>query len=256
MPRFAANISTMFGEWDFPDRIRAAADAGFSAVECQWPYEFDAEKLAQALSRNSTPMVLINAPAGDVSSGDRGLAAMPGRQAECRDGIEQALRYCQELGCFQVHLLSGCPPAGQSADDCRSVLIENARYAADLFAPHNVQVLLEPINTHDLPGYFLNRVSEVVLIIEEIERANIGLQFDVYHAYRMGDDPYEALLKYQNKIDHIQISGFPGRHEPDVGEIDYPPLFEAIDVMGYAGWVGCEYIPQTTTAEGLGWFSR
>ncbi len=256
MPRFAANISTMFGEWNFPDRIEAAADAGFAAVECQWPYEFNARKLAQALSRHGISMVLINAPAGDMLSGDRGLAAIPGREAECRDGVEQALRYCRELGCSQVHLLSGCPPADISAADCRSALIENARYAAELFAPHNAQVLLEPINSYDLSGYFLSRVSEVVSIIEQIGRANVGLQFDVYHAYRMSDDPYEALPKYKDQIKHIQISGFPGRHEPDVGDIDYPPLFKAIDAMGYAGWVGCEYTPQTTTAEGLGWFSR
>lgn len=246
----------MFGEWEFLDRVGAAADAGFTAVECQWPYEFNAGKLAKSLSRYDIPMVLVNAPAGDMTSGDRGLAAVSGREAECRDGVERALRYCQELGCLQVHLLSGCPPADQSVDACRSVLIENARYATDLFAPYDVQVLLEAINTHDLPGYFLGHVSAAVSIIEQVDRANIGLQFDLYHAYRMEEDICQTLSKYRDRIAHMQISGFPGRHEPDVGEIDYPPLFEAIDALGYAGWVGCEYAPQTTTDEGLGWFSR
>jgi hydroxypyruvate isomerase len=139
-----------------------------------------------------------------------------------------------------VNLLSGCAPADQSVNVCRSVLIENARYATDLFAPHGAQILLEAINTHDLPGYFLSHVSAAVSIIEQVDHMNINLQFDLYHAYRMGNDLYQTLSKYKDYIAHMQISGFPGRYEPDVREIDYLPLFDAIDALGYAGWVGCE----------------
>lgn len=261
MPRFAANISTMFREREFLDRIGAAADAGFEAVECQWPYDVPAPRIARELSRHGISMVLINAPAGnpnfgDMPSGDVGTAAIPGREIECRAGVDLALRYCQDLGCSQVHLLSGCPPAGHAAADCRSALIENVRYAADLFRPHDVQVLLEPINNIDVPGYFLSRAPDVLSVIEQAERENTGLQFDFYHACRMGDELQETLLKFREAIVHIQISGSPGRHEPDVGDIDYPPLFKAIDGMGYAGWVGCEYTPKAATLEGLGWLNR
>ncbi|NQV44051.1 MAG: TIM barrel protein [Rhodospirillales bacterium] len=253
MPRFAANISTMFGEWDFLDRIAAAADVGFNAVECQWPYDYDARKLSRALSRHGIPMVLINAPAGDGSLGEIGLAAIPGRETECREGIEHALRYCLDMGCHQVHMLSGRPDANHSLDDCRSALIDNTRYVADLFARHDINVLLEPINTLDVPGYLLNRAGEAVSLIRQIDRINVCLQFDLYHAYRMKDDPLDTLMAYREYISHMQISGFPGRHEPDEGEINYPSIFESIDAVDYVGWIGCEYTPRTKTVDGLGW---
>jgi len=243
----------MFGEWDFPDRIAAAADVGFNAVECQWPYDYDTRKLSCALSRHGLPMVMINAPAGDGSLGEVGLAAIPGREAECREGIDRALRYCLDVGCHQVHLLSGSPDANHSLEDCCSTLIDNTRYGADLFAQHDINVLLEPINTLDVPGYFLNRAGEAVSLIRQIDRINVGLQFDLYHAYRMKDDPLDTLMAYRDYISHMQISGFPGRHEPDEGEISYPSIFETIDVVGYAGWIGCEYTPRAGTVDGLGW---
>lgn len=255
MPKLAANISTMFGEWEFPDRIAAAADAGFSAVECQWPYEYKAEKIARELSRHGLNMVLVNAPAGDWASGDVGLAALPGRETACREGIGLALAYCLELGCPQVHLLSGRHSSEYSEGECRKTMITNARFAAELLEPHGIKILFEPINTFDIPYYFNNRTGDVVSLIEETDRQNVGLQYDLYHAYRMGEDLYAALHQHNEIITHIQISGSPGRHEPDVGGIDYPPLLQVLDDMEYDGWVGCEYKPLNGTIEGLGWAS-
>jgi len=243
----------MFREWSFCDRIGAAADAGFTAVECQWPYEVSASKLSQALYRYDIPMVLINAPVGSDAVGAFGIASIPGRETECREGIALALQYSKELRCDQVHLLSGCAPSHHGTEACRSALIENARYAADIFKPQGTKVLLEPINTCDVPGYFLNRTSGAISVIEAVNRENIGLQLDIYHSHRMDDDPRSALMNHGSTIAHVQISGFPGRHEPDEGEIDYPPLFELIDASEFRGWIGCEYVPKTGTVEGLKW---
>jgi len=242
----------MFQEWEFLDRVKAAADAGFRAVECQFPYESDPDSLATVLSAANIPMVLINTPGGGVETGSVGLAAIPGQERACHAGIELALTYCRAVGCDQVHLMAGIV-AGKSHDDCRKTFVANACHAADVFAPHGVRVLLEPINTIDKPGYFLARNAEAVSVLTEIRRANAGLQFDFYHAVRMGEEPAECLSKYAPWISHVQISGCPGRHEPDVGEIDYPLLFEAMDKMKYAGWVGCEYTPASSTLQGLGW---
>lgn len=253
MPRLAANISTMFREWAFVDRIQAAADVGFQAVECQFPYDETAGDLTNALKDAGIPMVLLNTPGGGEKTGGVGLGALPDQISACRDGIRQALDYCSALNCTQVHLMAGIRPEDAPEEDCLAVLIENSRYAADLFAPHGVQVLLEPINNHDIPGYSLNRIETAVSLIDEIDRVNVGLQFDVYHTVRMGDEPAALLMQHREQIHHIQVSGSPGRHEPDVGEIDYPPLFAAMDQMGYAGWVGCEYTPQRGTLAGLEW---
>lgn len=253
MPQLAANISTMFREWAFVDRIQAAADVGFQAVECQFPYDHTVDDLANALHDAGLSIVLLNTPGGGEETGGLGLGAVPDQVSACRDGIQQALDYCRALNCRQVHLMAGIRSDDILEADSLAVLVENTRYAADLFAPHNIQVLLEPINNHDISGYSLNRIETAVVLIGDIGRENVGLQFDVYHTVRMGDDPGSLLLQYREQIRHIQISGCPGRHEPDVGDIDYPPLFATMDEMGYAGWVGCEYTPQRGTLAGLDW---
>ncbi len=251
MPNLAANLSTMFGEWSFLDRIGAAADAGFAAVECQFPYEEPSDKIAARLSRCNLEMILINTPASNEDG--MGLIAVPGRQEDCRAGLQKALEYCRELDVNLVHVMSGCPSFEHSTDACRRVLKENVRYAADLFAPYGITALLEPINTFDVPGYYLSRSIDAVALLDDVGRENVALQFDLYHAYRMGESLEESLRTFSDNIAHIQISGHPGRHEPDIGEIDYPPLLELIDVIGYDGWVGCEYKPKSGTLEGLGW---
>jgi hydroxypyruvate isomerase len=254
MPKFAANLSFLFQEVPFLERFEAAASAGFRGVECLFPYDFPPEAIAERLHAHGLEQVLFNLPAGDWQAGERGLAAMPGREADFAKGIEQALAYARVLNCRQLHATAGIPPASVSRQTCEAVYIGNLRHAAELLKPHGIRLLIEPINTvRDIPGYFLNTPTHARQIIEAVDSDNVFLQMDLYHCQIMEGDLAERIRHHFGHISHFQIAGNPGRHEPDVGEINYPYLFALIDELGYTGWIACEYRPRSTTVAGLGW---
>jgi hydroxypyruvate isomerase len=254
MPRFAANLSLMFNEVPFIERFAAAAAAGFEGVEYLFPYDFDASELAGELQRFGLDQTLFNLPPGDWAAGERGLAALPGREAEFRDSVDRALEYARVLGCQRVHAMAGVVPDGAPYEAMRQTYIDNLRHAARKLAEHGVQLLVEPINTRDMPGYFLNHQAAGHAIAEAVGEANVAVQMDFYHAQIMDGDVWMTYQRYRNGIDYIQIAGVPERHEPDTGELNYPWLFDQLDADGYGGWVGCEYRPRTTTVAGLDWF--
>ena len=256
MPRFAANISTMFTDRPFAERIEAAATAGFKAVECQFPYEASAEELEARLDQAGLDMVLLNVPPGDFAAGERGLAGLPGREAEFRAGLDRALEYASRLGCPQIHVMAGVQPQGTARDACLAVYKANLQIAADTCGRAGKVALIEPINTRDIPGYLLNTPAEGAAIIAELGAPNLMLQFDFYHAQIMTGDLARSFERHLPMIGHVQVAGVPERHEPDVGEINYPYLFDLMDRLGYAGWVGCEYFPAGSAEEGLGWAYR
>ena len=253
MPKLAANLSMLFNEVPFLERFEAAARAGFEAVEFLFPYDYAPEALAEALRTNGLEQALFNLPPGDWEAGERGLGALPGREAECRTGLERALPYAQALGCRRVHMLAGIPPEGADPLECRQVLAANLNAAAEFFAPHGVTVVLEPINARDIPGFFLNHQGQAVALIEAVAAANTGLQMDFYHCQIVDGDLATHLRANFAHIRHVQIAGVPERHEPDLGEVNYPYLFDLLDELGYDGWVGCEYRPAGDTLAGLGW---
>jgi 2-dehydrotetronate isomerase len=256
MPRFAANISTMFTERPFAERVQAAADAGFKAVECQFPYEASAAELEARLDRAGLDLVLLNTPAGDFAAGERGLAGLPGREAEFRAGLERALDYASRLGCPQIHVMAGVQPQSIGKEECLGTYKANLRIAAEACGRAGKTALIEPINTRDIPGYLLNTPAEGAAIIAELRADALRLQFDFYHAQIMTGDLARGFERHLPIIGHVQIAGVPERHEPDTGEINYPYLFELMDRLGYAGWVGCEYFPAGRTERGLGWAVR
>ncbi|HEV2674496.1 MAG TPA: 2-oxo-tetronate isomerase [Aliidongia sp.] len=256
MPRFAANLSMMFVEYDFLDRFAAAADAGFKAVEYLFPYEYPAEELARRMERAGLEQALFNLPPGDWAKAERGLAALPGREADFARAVDQAIAYAQVLRCPKLHAMAGILPVTADRAAARRTYVANLRHAADRAAAAGVTILIEPINTRDIPGYFLNRPSEGREIIEEVGATNLALQFDVYHCQIMVGDLATQIRAHADVTGHIQIAGVPERHEPDVGEINYPYLFDVIDQTGYDGWIGCEYRPKGETADGLGWLKR
>jgi hydroxypyruvate isomerase len=256
MPRFAANISTMFTDRPFAERIQAAAVAGFKAVECQFPYDVAADELARRLAEAGVELILLNTPPGDFAAGERGLAGLPGREAEFRSALERALEYAQALDCPQIHVMAGVRPEGAAKEACLEVFEANLRAAAEACARTGRVALIEPINTRDIPGYLLNTPAEGAAIIAELGVPSLKLQFDFYHAQIMTGDLAKSFERHLPVIGHVQIAGVPERHEPDVGEVHYPYLFDLIDRLGYAGWVGCEYFPAGGAEEGLGWAYR
>jgi hydroxypyruvate isomerase len=253
MPKLAANLSMQFNEVPFLERFARAAQAGFEAVEFLFPYDHGPEELAALLKRNGLEQALFNLPPGDWEAGERGLAALPGREAAFRDGLERALPYAQALGCRRVHMMAGIPAAGAEPRACGEVYAGNLRAAAQFFAPHGVEVLLEPINTRDIPGYFLNHQSQAVALLDALGAPNAGLQMDFYHCQIMDGDLATHLRANFSYIRHVQIAGVPERHEPDIGEVNYAYLLDLLDQLGYDGWVGCEYRPAGDTLAGLGW---
>ncbi|MRW94219.1 hydroxypyruvate isomerase [Duganella sp. FT80W] len=253
MPKFAANLSMMYVDAPFLDRFALAHDAGFSAVEFLFPYAFDADLIAERLRRYQLQLVLFNLPPGDWNAGDRGMACDPRRVDEFRAGVASALDYASELGVQQLHCMAGKTPAGLDPLRARATYIDNLRYAAGQAQPHGINLLIEPINHYDMPGYFLNHSHQAVQIIEEAACPNLFLQYDIYHMQRMEGElsnTIQALLPF---IKHMQIADTPGRHEPGSGEINYRHLFAHIDRIGYDGWLGCEYMPAGDTNAGLGW---
>lgn len=250
MPRFAANLSMMFAERPFLDRFAAAAAAGFEGVEFLFPYEHEPQAIRDALDAAGLRQALFNCPPGDWAAGERGMAAIPGRESEFRESFAQALRYAEAIRPDRLHVMAGLTSGAQA----RAAYVANLRWAAEQ-APDRVLVI-EPINTRDIPGYFLTRSDEAVAVIEEVGAPNLRLQFDLYHAQIMEGDLTRRLERLMPLIEHIQIAGVPDRHEPDAGEVNFPHLFAELDRLGYDGWVGCEYRPAARTEDGLGWFAR
>ncbi|MGY2486108.1 2-oxo-tetronate isomerase [Cupriavidus sp. CP313] len=253
MPRFAANLSMMYNEHAFLDRFAAAAADGFRAVEFLFPYEHAAAELRARLDANGLTQALFNAAPGDWAAGERGLAALPGREADFRGTIGRALEYAGVIGNDRIHVMAGLIPADADRARCRATYLENLAFAAKAAAAQGVTVLIEPINPRDMPGYFLNRQDDGQAICKEVGAANLKVQFDCYHCQIVEGDIAMKLKRDMPGIGHIQIAGVPDRHEPDLGELNYPYLFEVIDGLGYDGWIGCEYRPRAGTSEGLGW---
>ncbi len=253
MPRFAANLTMLFNELPFMQRFEAAAKAGFEAVEYLFPYPFDKNELAAALKDNGLKQALHNLPAGDWDGGERGIACHPDRQEEFRQGVAKAIDYATTLGCPQVNCLIGKLPAGASAQDVRPVVVENLRFAAKELQGAGIRLLIEPVNSFDIPGFYLTRTDQALALMDEVGSPNLLLQYDIYHAQRMEGEIGATLSKNIARIGHIQLADNPGRGEPGTGELNYPWLFRHIDALGYKGYIGCEYKPRATTAEGLGW---
>jgi hydroxypyruvate isomerase len=253
MPRFAANLTMLFTELPFMQRFEAAAQAGFEAVEYLFPYPYDKKELAAALRANGLAQVLHNLPAGDWDAGERGIGCHPDRQSEFREGVTRAIDYATALGCPQVNCLLGKLPAGVTAADARRTVVDNLRFAAKSLGEAGIRLLIEPINRFDIPGFYLTHTEQALGLLDEVGSPNLFVQYDIYHAQRMEGELGNTLSKNLARIGHIQLADNPGRGEPGTGEINYPWLFKHIDAIGYTGWIGCEYKPRGTTAEGLGW---
>jgi hydroxypyruvate isomerase len=272
MPRFAANLSMLYPELPFMARFEAAARDGFQAVEYLFPYAFSASELAAALTANALQQVLFNAPPGGADpvscavaweAGERGLACLPGREADFQFGVQLALDYAQALACPRIHVMAGLTPAGADPALLRGTYVNNLRWAARLAAQQGIELLIEPINTRDMPRYFLNRQDHAHEIVVEASASNLKVLMDLYHCQIVEGDLSNKLRHYlpSGRVAHIQIAGVPDRQEPDQGEVNYPYLFALLDELGYAGWVGCEYRPRSGavaggTSDGLHWLAR
>jgi len=256
VPKFAANLTMMFNEVPFIDRFEAAAKAGFKAVEFLFPYEHTPAEVAAKLKANALENVLFNMPPGDWGAGECGLASLPGREEEFRAGVAKALTYAKALGTPRVHAMAGLLPLGADRARHRATFIDNLKYAAAATAEIGITLLMEPINTRDIPGYFLNTQADAHALREEVGAPNLKVQMDIYHVQIVEGDIAMKLRKYLPHVGHIQIAGVPERNEPDTGEINYPYLFRLMDDLGYDGWVGCEYRPANGTVNGLGWMKR
>jgi hydroxypyruvate isomerase len=256
MPQFAANLTMLFTEVPFLDRFGRAAKAGFTAVEFLFPYAFAAADIRQRLDANGLKLVLHNLPAGDWDAGERGIACLPDRVDEFRDGVGRAIVYAKTLGVGQLNCLAGKAPMGASDAVLRKTFVDNLKYAAAELKAAGLKLLIEPINTFDIPGFYLNRTAQALSILDEVGADNAFVQYDIYHAQRMEGELAATLQKHLARIGHIQLADNPGRNEPGSGEINYAFLFAHLDRIGYTGWIGCEYKPATTTEAGLGWRQR
>jgi hydroxypyruvate isomerase len=253
MPRFAANLTMLFGEVPFLDRFAAARRAGFEAVEFVSPYEHDAPEVARAARDARVEVVLFNLPPGDWARGDRGTTCDPARRHEFREGLVRGLEYARALGCPRLHAMAGLRPAGVGEADLRATYVENLRHAAAALAADGRTLLVEGINTRDMPGYYLTTSRQAFELMDEVGAPNLHYQYDVYHMQIMEGDLAPTLERRHARIGHVQIADTPGRHEPGTGEINYRFLLRHLDRLGWRGWVGCEYRPLTTTEAGLGW---
>jgi len=254
MPRFAANLGYLFTERSLVERIDAAAAAGFKAIELQFPYDVPASAVKTAIDKNKLTILGLNTPPGE-REGEFGLAAVPGREKDCQVLFARALDYASAIGASAIHCLAGkvAPEQRPAAD---RVFIDNLACAADLAATKNIKLLIEPINGRDRPNYFLNHVEHAADVIRKVGKPNIRMQFDFYHVQIVGGDLIYRLEKFLPFIGHLQCAAVPSRHEPDEGEINYPAIFEAVDKLGYQGWIGAEYRPRRRTEDGLSWAHR
>jgi len=269
MPKFAANLHYLFTEVPFLERFEAAARAGFRGVEFQVPYDFAPDELRRRLDDHGFEMVLFDAPMGDWNAGDRGMTCVPGREAEFRASLDRVVEYGTALRCQTVHVMAGVVGPGMDYAQCERTYVGNLRHAAAFLEPHGIRVVIEPINkkmgivangpsytTQGMHGYFLNHTTQARAILEAVAHPNLSLHLDCYHMQVLEGHLADTLRENIHLVRHIQIAGVPGRHEPDVGEIHYPFLFDLLDELGYAGWVGCEYRPKGDTLAGLGWARR
>ena len=255
MPKFAANLTMLFNEVPFLDRFEAAAKNGFKAVEFLFPYAYPTQEIKARLDAHHLSLVLHNLPAGNWDSGERGIGCLPDRVDEFRAGVKQAIEVATQLGAPQLNCLAGKVPAGVSHELLRKTFVENLRYAAAEFKKANLRLLIEPINTFDIPGFYLNTTLQAISILDEVGADNAFVQYDIYHAQRMEGELAATMQKFLSRIGHMQLADNPARNEPGTGEINYRFLFQFIDKIGYTGWIGCEYKPATTTEAGLGWRS-
>lgn len=255
MPRFAANLSFLFNERPFLERFAAARAAGFAAVEFHFPYEHDRAALAEVVLTSAQEVVLFNLPPGNWAAGDRGIACHPRRIAEFQDGVGLAIEYARLLGCGRLNCLAGIAPVDITPQQARDTLIENLRFAAAVTVRAGIELVLEPLNTRDTPGFFPSTSRDALDLIAAVGSANLRLQYDIYHAQVMEGDLARTLQEHLLQIGHIQLADNPGRHEPGSGEINFPFLLEHLDRIGYDGWVGCEYKPGGRTEDSFGWLA-
>jgi 2-dehydrotetronate isomerase len=256
MPRLAANLTFMYQEHAFLDRFAAAARDGFRGVEYLFPYEHPARELAARLRDNGLEQALFNAPPGDWAGGERGIASLPGREDEFRQSIDTALEYARVLGNKRLHFVAGLVQPGVERARQREVYVKNLALAAKACAGEGITAVIEPINTRDVPGFFLNRQDDAHAVCRDVGAPNLEVQMDLYHCQIVEGDVATKVRQYIGAVGHVQIAGVPERHEPDIGEVNYPYLLELLDALGYDGWVGCEYRPRAGTSEGLGWARR
>lgn len=256
MPRFSANLSMLFGEHDFLDRFDAAARAGFKAVEYLGPYDHEHETVAARLDKNGLVQVLFNLPSGDWGKGERGIAVLPDRIDEFRQSVDEAIGYAKALSCPQVNCLAGIAPRDVAPSVLEDVFVENLKFAAERLEKSGIRLLIEPINTRDIPGFFLSHSDQALAIMDRVGSNNLYLQYDIYHMQVMEGDLARTIEQNLGRIAHIQLADNPGRHEPGTGEINFAFLYEHLDRIGYSGWVGAEYKPKSGTVEGLGWFQQ
>jgi hydroxypyruvate isomerase len=252
VPKFDANLTMLYNEVPFLDRFAAAAASGFQGVEFLFPYDFEPEVLAELLQANGLELVLHNLPPGDWAAGERGIATLPGRQDEFRASVDRAIRYATALDCPQVNCLAGIPKGVEPAE-ARRIFVDNLSYAAPILADAGIRLLIEAINTRDIPGFFLTNTRQAIDIIDEVSSDNLYFQYDIYHMQIMEGDLARTIEANLPRIAHMQLADNPGRNEPGTGEINYPFLFHSLDRIGYQGWIGCEYKPKGGTVEGLGW---
>jgi hydroxypyruvate isomerase len=256
MPKFSANLTMLFNEVPFLERFGAAARAGFRAVEYVSPYEHPKEAVAAELKKHGLTQALFNLPAGDWSRGERGIGCLPDRQQDFHRSVAKAIDYAKALGCDRVNCLAGLAPAGVNPALLRRTLVDNLKYAARETKKAGITLVLEAINPHDIPGFFLNTSRQAIDIMDEVESDNLLFQYDIYHMQRVEGEVARTIERLFPRIGHFQIAGNPGRHEPDTGEINYSYLFDLIDRLGYRGWIGAEYRPKGRTEDGLAWLGR
>jgi hydroxypyruvate isomerase len=256
MPRFAANLTMLFNEVPFLDRFERAAKAGFGAVEFLFPYAYDAAEIRQRLDAHGLQLVLHNLPAGNWDAGERGIACHPERVGEFREGVERAISYATALGVGQLNCLAGKAPPGVPDTLLRQTFVANLSFAAQALGNAGIKLLIEPINSFDIPGFYLTRTDQAIALLDEVGSANAYVQYDIYHAQRMEGELAATMQKHLARIAHIQLADNPGRNEPGTGEINYAFLFRHLERIGYAGWIGCEYKPAASTEAGLGWRQR
>ena len=253
MPRFAANLWFLYPDLQFLDRFAAAAASGFTGVEYHFPYAHSIEAVVNALRGAGLEQVLFNMPAGDWAAGEVGIGALPGRESECRDGVGLAIEYAKALGCTRLNLLAGRPEGGDATAAHWDTYADNLAFAADACRAEGIDTFIEPINSHTVAGYLLNFTAQAVDIIAALDRPNLFVEYDMFHAQIMEGDLTETIKAHRDVIRHIQVASVPDRHEPDEGEVNFPHIFNLLDEIGYDGWIGCEYHPRGDTAAGLGW---
>ena len=253
MTKLAANLTMLYNEVDFLDRFDAAAKSGFAGVEYLFPYAYPKEQLAEKLAKHNLAQVLHNLPAGDWAGGERGIACHPDRVGEFQDGVGKAIEYARALGCTQVNCLAGIAPANADREKVRATFVDNLSFAADELEAAGIKLLIEPINTYDIPGFWLSRTQQALDVIRDTGSSNLFLQYDIYHMQRMEGELANTIKAHLPQIAHVQLADNPGRNEPGTGEINYRFLFGFLDAIGYDGWIGCEYKPKGKTIDGLGW---